>query len=316
MKFFEPYITRLIPMDISLNALEQLNSVLCSFARAIADVSIRLVEVSKKKRLSEKELRGAICILFQGELRDFILTNGTIAINKFNSSFILEQQTLEEVSIEPTRREDRAAIIFPPSLTEKFLRRFGYSNLMLTSTTPVFLASILETIASYLINRSIQYVTKDRISPRAFELAIRGDAELDRVFKNLGIKLLGGGVVPFIHPILRGEEVPKPLIASGRGVDRLQAGELALKEIEKYQSMSNQLVFARQPFGRVIRRIVSSFDGGKVKISSGVFDVIQYFVEQQVIELLRKANMAAIHAGRVKMSSEDIAFIKSIIVNR
>ena len=49
-----------------------------------------------------------------------------------------------------------------------------------------------------------------------------------------------------------------------------------------------------------------------MKISKDVFIVLQYFIEQQLLSLLRNANFAAIHAGRVKLMPIDINFVRSI----
>ena len=49
-----------------------------------------------------------------------------------------------------------------------------------------------------------------------------------------------------------------------------------------------------------------------MKISKEVFIVLQYFIEQQITSLLRNANFAAIHAGRVKLMPIDIDFVNAI----
>jgi hypothetical protein len=46
-----------------------------------------------------------------------------------------------------------------------------------------------------------------------------------------------------------------------------------------------------------------------MKISKDVFIVLQYYVEQFVVDFLRDANSAAIHSGRVKLMPADINFI-------
>ena len=49
-----------------------------------------------------------------------------------------------------------------------------------------------------------------------------------------------------------------------------------------------------------------------MKISKDVFIIIQYFIEQYVVGILKDANAAAIHAGRVKLMITDIEFISSL----
>jgi len=46
-----------------------------------------------------------------------------------------------------------------------------------------------------------------------------------------------------------------------------------------------------------------------MKISKDVFIVLQYYIEQFIVDFLRDANSAAIHSNRVKLMPMDIAFI-------
>ena len=72
--------------------------------------------------------------------------------------------------------------------------------------------------------------------------------------------------------------------------------------------MSNCLTFAKFPFERVVRGIVNK-NNSSMKISKDVFIILQYYIEQYVVDILKDANMAAIHAGRVKLMLTDIEFI-------
>jgi histone H3/H4 len=76
--------------------------------------------------------------------------------------------------------------------------------------------------------------------------------------------------------------------------------------------MSNCLTFAKFPFEKLVRQVVKSHNNSPMKISKEVFIVLQYFIEQQLTTLLRNANFAAIHAGRVKLMPIDIEFVNSI----
>ena len=50
-----------------------------------------------------------------------------------------------------------------------------------------------------------------------------------------------------------------------------------------------------------------------VKISKDVFIIIQHFIEQYIVNLLKNANFLAIHAGRVKLIPTDIFLINSFL---
>jgi hypothetical protein len=46
-----------------------------------------------------------------------------------------------------------------------------------------------------------------------------------------------------------------------------------------------------------------------------VFIILQYYIEQFIVKLLYNSNFLAIHAGRVKLSSIDIAFMSYLVNN-
>ena len=49
-----------------------------------------------------------------------------------------------------------------------------------------------------------------------------------------------------------------------------------------------------------------------MKISKDVFTILQHFIEQYIISILKYSNSAAIHAGRVKLMLTDLKFICDI----
>lgn len=312
---FEPYIIKLLEKsggEFDSDAVCQLDSVLFIIAAKMVEITLRLTDVSKKKTLSEKEIAGATNIIFKGEWRDSMLKAGSKAVEVFRSTFTIPNRVWVESAQgrtqatrrggnEVIRRHERASITFPPFIAEKFLRNFGQSNIMLAADAPVFLAAILETLGTMIINRVSKF------SVRNLALLAQTDDELSRVFNHLNIQFLGGGVAPFIHPLLDKNLIEAPLrLPSGRdGIDRLPAGESALQEIRRIQQTSNVLL-AKLPFEKIVRGRL------KQRASKNVFLVIQHVVEQEVIELLRKANLVAVHAGRLKMSSDDIQLVRSL----
>jgi histone H3/H4 len=85
---------------------------------------------------------------------------------------------------------------------------------------------------------------------------------------------------------------------------------LALKDIKRFQKMGNTLIFARQPFEKFVRQIINEHKTN-VKISKNVFSIIQYVVEDYLVNFFADANAAAIHAGRVKLMIQDIDFTRN-----
>ena len=51
----------------------------------------------------------------------------------------------------------------------------------------------------------------------------------------------------------------------------------------------------------------------KIKISKEVFIILQYYIEQFIIKILYNSNFLAIHSGRIKIISTDIAFVSYLL---
>lgn len=308
-RLFETYISKVLKQvadknGITSNSKQQLNSAICFVARNISDMAIRLTEISKKKTISDKEVSNTVKILFSGDLSVNSIREGEKSVKKFSVE-----------SSKGSSRQGKAGIIFPPSITEKFLRNFGYSKIMVTNTAPVFLAAVLEyLVAEILLLASKTAVNNKRIriTIRDLQLSVGEDKELSELFDKLNISFLGGGVIPYIHTCLalkKPRKKKKLDITTGiKKPHRFRPGTVALREIKRYQKMSNCLTFAKFPFERFVRGVINKNNEG-MKISKNVFIILQYCIEQYIVDILKDANYAAIHAGRVKMMLTDIEFI-------
>ena len=316
-RFFETYISKVLKLvasenGITANAKQQLNSAICLISHEVARRVITLTEIAKKKTMSEKEVINAFTVVLPQELASEAIEHGRKAIDKF-----------EEVNkVKGTSRQEKAGIIFPPAQTEKFLRNFGYSKVMVTSHAPVFMAGALEYITGVILESasvSARQSKRVRITIRDLEIGVRNDSKLNDLFLQNKISLLGGGVVPFIHSSLMTKKVRKKRLKKTGGDDgkkkhRFRPGTVSLREIRRFQKTSNCLTFAKFPFEKLVRSVVSEYnkDGGTMKISKDVFIILQYFIEQKMVETLKNANFAAVHAGRVKLMPIDIDFVCSV----
>jgi len=315
-RFFETYISKVLKRisdsnGITSNSKQQLNSALCLISRMISTTVTTLTEMAKKKTMSEKEIKNALLIILPKKLADNAIIEGQKAVLSFEKGD----------NVKGTSRQEKAGIIFSPAIAEKFLRNFGYSKVMVTSNAPIYLAGALEYLTSEILenaSKSANINKRIRISIRDIEMGVRKDEELNRFFTNNRISFLGGGVTPFIHPslLLKKNRVKKrvnKVIKEGeKKKHRFRPGTVSVREIRRFQKMSNCVTFAKFPFEKLVRQIVSTHNIGSMKISKEVFIVLQYFVEQQVTSLLRNANFAAIHAGRVKLIPIDIDFVRAI----
>ena len=236
-RFFETYISKVlkhinIKSGITSNSKQQLNSVLCIIARELSKITINLTEVSKKKTLSDKEVSNAVRILCSGDLLNNAIIEGVKSVNKFNS------ENNKGIS-----RQDKAGLIFPPSITEKFLRNFGLSKIMITSSAPVFLAAVLEYFTAEILDLSYRNANENkhvRITIRDLQISISNDHELYTLFNKINLTFLGGGVNPFIHDslILKKPRKKRKITINNDGTKkshRFRPGTVALREIKRYQ---------------------------------------------------------------------------------
>jgi len=320
-RFFETYISRVLKQisesnGITSNAKQQLNSALCLISRLIATTVITLTEMAKKKTMSEKEVKNALLLVLPGQLAINAITQGEKAVLSFG----------KDDNIKGTSRQEKAGILFAPAISEKFLRNFGYSKVMVTSQAPVYMAGALEYLTSEILENASSSAKDNkriRINIRDLELAVRNDEELNIFFTKNHISFLGGGVTPFIHQSLlikknRAKKRVKKVvpIEGDKKKHRFRPGTVSLREIRRYQKMSNCLTFAKFPFEKLVRHVVTTHNTTRMKISKDVFIILQYFIEQQITSLLRNANFAAIHAGRVKLMPIDIDFVSAIYSGR
>lgn len=312
-RYFETYISKVLKNvstdhGITANAKQQLNSAVCIIAKVLANTATHLTVVSKKKTMSEKEVLNAVKLVFSGTLIETASRQAQDSLQKFDTD-----------DAKHSSRQDKAGILFPPSISEKFLRNFGFSKIMVTKRAPVYFAAILEHLVMDILTNASKMAKENnrvRITIRDLELTVRTDRELVKLFEKCNLSFVGGGVVPQIHEALlnkkprkkRKNAKPEVPLEETKKSHRFRPGTVSLREIRKFQKISNCLTFAKFPFERFIRNIVNTYNSG-MKISKDVFIVLQYYVEQFVVDFLRDANSAAIHSGRVKLMPADINFI-------
>eukprot|EP00741_Cyanophora_paradoxa_P007146 tig00000123_g6917.t1 len=94
---------------------------------------------------------------------------------------------------------------------------------------------------------------------------------------------------------------------------RLRPGELALKEIRKYQKSTKRLI-RRAPFKRLVASISLEVVSGQkdMRWMSAAVDALQEAAEAFLIGLFEDANLCAIHAGRVTIMPKDIHLARRI----
>ena len=305
--FFEIYISKVLKQicencGITFNAKQQLNSFICIFCKYISNISSDLTIFGKRKTISEREIINTLKIILTGELLKNSLTEGEKSINNFKNS------------MQKGSRQNKANIIFSPSIVEKFLRNFGNTNLMVTSTAPVFFAAVLEYLCYEILDLSSIYCKDDkraRITIRDMEISVRNDYELNNLFIKLNISFLGGGVIPFIH-----SSMLKKSSNSRVGKNhKFKSGTVAIRDIKKEQK-NDCLILSKSYFEKIVRNIFKEYKTEEnFKIKKDVFIILQHFMEQYIVKLFYNSNFLTIHSGRVKLISSDIAMVSYLCEN-
>ena len=313
-RFFETYIYKIIKKisienGITSNAKQQLNSVICLITKIICNVSRKFVKFSNKKTVNIKEINKSLQFILPNELYIHANKRANNSVkNNCNNNNILGKT-----------RQKKANIIFPPSIIEKFLRNFGYSKIMISKNSTIYLASIIQYLVEEIIENAVNNAKNNkhiRITIRDIELGIREDKDLNNFFIKNNILFLGGGVNPYIHPKLLMKNKKKSKILHNntdnnkRKKHRFKPGTVSLREIRKFQKISNCLTCCKLPFEKLIRNKFSKINNNFcLKINKEVFIILQYFIEQQIVNLLKCANLIALHCKRVKVLGKDINFI-------
>ena len=86
--YFEIYILKVlkqisIDSSITLNAKQQVNSAICIIAKHIASVVLNITIISKKKTVSDKEIKNGLSIILSGELLSNSIIEGEKAVVNF-----------------------------------------------------------------------------------------------------------------------------------------------------------------------------------------------------------------------------------------
>ncbi|KAN0042726.1 hypothetical protein ACTA71_012649 [Dictyostelium dimigraforme] len=111
--------------------------------------------------------------------------------------------------VTPVQKSIKAGLIFPVGRIHRMLKnKVPLKRVSILSS--VYLAAILEYLVSEVLELTItqvsvqskEYHNVRRISPRHLLIAIKSDEELDNLIK-ISTTIAGGGVIPYIHDILK-----------------------------------------------------------------------------------------------------------------
>lgn len=300
-RYFEVYIPKVMKTittdrSITSNAKQQLNSIMCLLTEELTKQVYWLTLLAGKKTMSTKQLSNAIRLSFPTILSTEVCRYGETVVTKF------------ENRPKHGTRQEKTGLIMPPFVAEKFLR---YTGLSITKTTPIFMVAVLEYLLRMIFTDVVKLYQRNRIAIRDLELTVRQNNELNKLFEKFRISFVGGGVVPYIHDILLNKK-PRRVKTKDLPIEldkkhRFRPGTVALREIRKMQKISNTLILSKLPFERLIRKVM-----GDRKISKDVFIVLQYYIEQFIVDFLRDTNTIAVYGNRVKIVPNDILLVSRL----
>jgi len=314
-RYFEIYVLKFLKQkypdnSLNLNTKQHLNSAVCHLATHISKEAKSSCLHANRRTIKDIDVVIGVKILTTESLREKI----DAAVNEMNEKLLNINNTVKK-DLKGKRREVKFDIVFPPSVAEKFLREKGSNSLMVSKNSSIILCIILEVIINDIFSNAVKLMDKrkKRLTIQSISRAVNTDSSLKFLFNKCNIQFTGGGYTSFIHPLLsvKSSKNKHDVIENNKKTRRYNPGTIVLKEIKKLQNVYNQKIIAKVPFNKVIREIFSEKKCNS-KISKNVFNVLQYYIESYLVNLLHKSNIAALHSGRLKVIPEDIDFVHSI----
>nr|AFY23216.1 histone H2A.1 [Hematodinium sp. SG-2012] len=101
-------------------------------------------------------------------------------------------------------RSAKAGLFFPVGRIHRCLKERVPRHTRVGATAAIYIAAVMEYVIAEVLELSgnqAKQLKKRRITPRNLLMAIKSDQELDQLIK--GTIISGGGVVPFVHEVLK-----------------------------------------------------------------------------------------------------------------
>lgn len=286
-KFFDIYIGRILKTiydkySINNNAKEQMNNTLKTICKNIVNDSIKIMRNEKKKTLSmnhlSKSLRKYVNRTDNAENNLLLIWDiGHQAVERYTNE-------LKKKKGEKKQKTDIIDTVIPPHLTEKYLRAFG--NILISKNVIIFFAACIDYIAKQILDKAVlllEHCQKNRITIKHLEIAIKSDISLTIFFERMNISLIG---------------TPR--------INKISAKSTKIA-ISKYKS---NLCICKSNFEKLVREILYNISKQDKKISKIVIILLQYYMEQEIIELLFKTNTMTMQFGKVKITGNNLLLAK------
>jgi histone H3/H4 len=299
--YFEHHIRKILKeicpkRNITQVAKEVLSEIIIITSRKISDKSVFIMKSNSRKTITENDIESAIKLLFIGQLCQKSIEEGYKSLNNYLTC--IKEQTLKGKS-----RNEKADILLPPSLLEKFLKKM---DVHVSCNAPVFLAGVIEYFISQILelasNISLSSKNKNnvRITIYDIENGIRIDKELNHFFVNNNIYIHGAGITPYIHPNIKNNK--KEMVIK------------SLKLIEKIQENTNH-IFPKTCIDSKFKKNIGLIYPDS-RYQKDCFEYFQDYLEKWIVEILQYTNNITLYSKKSRVSANDIELAMSIMERR
>ena len=279
--------------DITQKAKDELNEIMIITCKIIANKALFIIKSNNKKTITESDLEASIKLVFLGQLCQKSVEEGRKCLKNYS-------ENMSDKSLKGKSRNEKADILVPPSLLDKFLKNQG---IHVSSNAPIFLAGVIEYFVSQILdlanNTSINK-SNVRITVYDIENGIRLDKELNSFFTINNIYLHGSGIIPYIHPSLK----------SKTSVNDVKS----IKIMEKMQENTDYIFPKTSIYNKFKNYIELIYPD--VRYQKDCFIYFQDYLEKWIIEILQYSNNITLYSKKTRVSADDIEMASSIMERR
>lgn len=304
--------------SMSTSAVSVIDSIVRSVASEIAEHARNICISGKRSTVSMKDIHFGMDVVFaDNSLREIVSKDRDVVVASVPKT----------KDSQPKRREFQYGLLFSVSLAEKIIRNHKMLNLNVSSAAPIALTRCLEALTRVILTAAVKEVSEDgksRIEPVYLFRSINNaeNASLASFFSRLNMKFYKVGVMPNIEPeLLPVKKSKKAKKSKSRAAESLPEGSteqpikkkkrhapgsLRVKDIKESQKEVD-LLLQKAPFERVVRGYISQLVSSTSKhFGDGVIEILQQFVEDNIIELFINAQKLALHAERHTVRDTDV----------
>lgn len=318
---FTTYLRKLLKkvhpkIGITTKAMIQLNGLVFNIGKLLAKEAEGFAKAKGRQTISAVNVQSAAQVVYQGQLASHAVKAIEAALNAVTDARAGGSKGKEAIAA--------SNLDIAPSRAARLLASRG-KGMRVASETSLALAAALEYVALELLELAgdvARDMKKVRINVRCIFGAIQSDEEFIGFFHRHKLALIGGGVFPGILPALlpkRTDSGKKKYSkkATKGGPRKFRQGTVAIREVTKYQKMSGCLMFAREPFQRLIREIAQDLNHQALKtdlnFSAKSLELIQLYVEAHLVKVIANANTLVAYAKKQTITPNEITIARKLM---